>query len=79
MGLRHTVSKSATRVLSSEEATTLLTGMNVSTVVSLRDRAIIAVMTHTFARAVAVVALTAADYFPQKKYWWSACTKKTVS
>lgn len=69
-GPRHSVSKGATPVLSSEEATALLTSMDVSTVVGLRDRAIIAVMTYTFARVGAVVALTVEDYFPQKKRWW---------
>src|SRR5580704_15328212 len=69
-GPRHSVSKGATPVLSSEEATALLTGMNVSTIVGLRDRAIIAVMTYTFAPVGAVVALTVEDYFPQKKRWW---------
>ena len=44
-GPRHSVSKGVTPVLSSEEATALLAGMNVSSVVGLRDRAIIAVMT----------------------------------
>jgi integrase/recombinase XerD len=44
-------------------------GMDVSTVVGLRDRAIIAVMTYTFARVGAVVALAVEDYFPQKKRW----------
>lgn len=69
-GPRHTVSKGSTPTLSSEEATALLTGMDVSTVVGLRDRAIIAVMTYTFARVGAVVALNVEDYFPQKKRWW---------
>ena len=69
-GPRHSVSKGSTLVLSSEEATALLTGMDVSTVVGLRDRAIIAVMTYTFARVGAVVALTVEDYYPQKKRWW---------
>src|SRR5712691_9240803 len=46
-------------VLSSEEATALLGGMDVSTVVG----AIIAVMTHTFARVGAVVALNAGITF----------------
>ncbi len=54
-GPRHSVSKGSTPVLSSEEATALLGGMDVSTVVGLRDRAIIAVMTYTFARVSAVV------------------------
>jgi hypothetical protein len=44
--------------------------MDVSTIVGLRDRATIAVMTYTFARAGAVVALAIEDYFPQKKRWW---------
>jgi site-specific recombinase XerD len=69
-GPRHSVSKGSTPVLSSEEATALLTGMDVSSVVGLRDRAVIAVMTYTFARVGAVVALAVEDYFPQKKRWW---------
>ncbi len=69
-GPRHSVSRGSTPVLSSEEATALLTGMDVSTVVGMRDRAIIAVMTYTFARVGAVVALEVEDYFPQKKRWW---------
>jgi len=64
------VTKGVTPVLSSEEATALLTGMDVSTVVGLRDRAIIAVMTYTFARVGAVVALMVEDYYSQKKRWW---------
>jgi len=69
-GPRHTVTKGVTPVLSSEEATALLTGMDISTVVGLRGRAIIAAMTYTFARVGAVVALTVEDYFSQKKRWW---------
>jgi site-specific recombinase XerD len=44
------VSKSKTPVLYSDEASELLKGMDVSAIVGLRDRAIIAVMTYTFAR-----------------------------
>ena len=54
-------------MLSSEEATTLLTGMDVSTVVGLRDRAIIAVMTYTFARARAVVRARDRGLLPSEK------------
>ena len=75
-GPRHSVSKGSTPVLSSEEATALLKGMDVSTVVGLRDRAIIAVMTYTFARVGAVVALTVEDYYPQKKRWWLRLREK---
>jgi integrase/recombinase XerD len=63
-GPRHSVSKGSTPVLSSEEATAPLKGMDVSTVVGMRDRALIGVMTYTFARVSAVVALAVEDYFP---------------
>ncbi|MGI8989973.1 MAG: tyrosine-type recombinase/integrase [Bryobacteraceae bacterium] len=75
-GPRHSVSKGSTPVLSSEEATALLTGMDISTVAGLRDRAIIAVMTYAFARVGAVVALTVEDYFPQKKRLVAAPPRK---
>lgn len=78
-GPRHSVGKGSAPVLSSEEATALLTGMDVSTVVGLRDRAIIAVMTHTFARVGAIVALAVEAYFSQKKRWWLRLHEKTVS
>ena len=38
--------------------------------VGLRDRALIAVMTYTFARVGAVVAQAVKDYYPQNKRWW---------
>jgi integrase/recombinase XerD len=69
-GPRHSVNKGVTPVLSSEEATALLAGMNVSTVVGLHDRAFIGVMTYTFARVGAVIALDVEDYYSQKKRWW---------
>ncbi len=75
-GPRHSVSKGSTPVLSSEEATALLKDMDVSTVVGLRDRALIAVMTYTFARVGAVVALSVEDYYPQKKRWWLRLREK---
>jgi site-specific recombinase XerD len=43
-------------------AAALLTGMDVSSVVGLRDRAIIAVMTYSFARVSADVRLVVEDY-----------------
>jgi integrase/recombinase XerD len=70
------LSKGSTPVLSSEEATALLTGMDISTVVGLRDRALIAVMTYTFARVGAIVGLTLEDYFSQKKRWWLRLREK---
>jgi integrase/recombinase XerD len=75
-GPRHSVSKGVTPVLPSEEASALLAGMNVSSVVGLRDRAIIAVMTYTFARVGSVVALNVEDYYAQKKRWWLRLREK---
>jgi site-specific recombinase XerD len=69
-GPRYSVSKGATPVLSSEEARHLLRNMDVSHVVGMRDRALIAVMTYTFARVSAAIALKIEDYYPQKKRWW---------
>jgi site-specific recombinase XerD len=69
-GPRYSVSKGSTPVLSSDEARELLRGMDISTPIGLRDRAIIAAMTYTFARVGAVVALKVEDYYPQKKRWW---------
>jgi site-specific recombinase XerD len=69
-GPRYSVSKGATRVITSGEATELLEGMDSSHVVGLRDRALIAVMTYAFARVSAAVALAVEDYYPQKKHWW---------
>ena len=75
-GPRHSMSKGSTPVLSSEEASALLAGMDVSTVVGLRDRAIIAVMTYSIARVSAVVHLAVEDYFAQKKRWWLRLREK---
>ena len=69
-GPRHSVRKGSTPVMSSEDASALLKGIDTLHVVGLRDRAIIAVMIYTFARVSAVVALKVEDYFPQKKRWW---------
>jgi integrase/recombinase XerD len=57
-------------VISSVEARQLLDSMDASTVVGLRDRAMVAVMAFTFARVSAVVNLKVEDYYPQKKRWW---------
>ncbi len=75
-GPRHSVSKGATAVISSIEARELLDSMDASTVVGLRDRAIVAVMAFTFARVSAVVGLKVEDYYPQKKRWWLRLREK---
>lgn len=75
-GPRHSVSKGATAVISSEEARALLDSMDISGVVGLRDRALVATMAFTFARVSAVVGLKVEDYYTQKKRWWLRLREK---
>lgn len=75
-GPRHSVSKGITPVLSSEEARDLIRGIDTSTAVGLRDRALIALMTYTFARVSAAVSMKLEDYYPQKKRWWVKLREK---
>lgn len=75
-GPRHSVSKGATAVISSAEARELLDSMDASSVVGLRDRALVAAMAFTFARVSAVVGLRVEDYYPQNKRWWLRLREK---
>jgi hypothetical protein len=52
------------------EARILLDSIDTSTLVGLRDRALISVMTFAFARIGAVVAMRVEDYYPKGKRWW---------
>jgi site-specific recombinase XerC len=69
-GPKHVVKTGKTTVLTGEQARALLDGIDVSTVVGLRDRALISVMTFAFARIGAVVAMRVEDYYPNGKRWW---------
>jgi site-specific recombinase XerC len=69
-GPKHVVKTGKTTVLSSEQARELLDSIDVSTLVGLRDRALIAVMTFAFARIGAVVAMRVEDYYANGKRWW---------
>jgi len=59
-----------TPVLTADQARQLLDSIDVSTVVGLRDRALIGVMSFALARVGAVVAMRVEDYYPQGKRWW---------
>src|SRR5688572_22991470 len=69
-GPRHSVRKGKTSVLSAEEMRQLLDSIDVSTLIGLRDRALIALMGYTFARVGAVVAMKVEDYYIQKRRGW---------
>lgn len=69
-GPTHVVKRGKTPVLSADEARKLLDSIDTSTVIGLRDRAIIGVMVYSFARVSAVVGMMVEDYYPEGKRWW---------
>lgn len=69
-GPKHIVRKGKTHVLSAEDARKLLDSIDTTTVVGLRDRALIGVMVFSFARIGAVVGMQVEDYYQNGKRWW---------
>ncbi|MGA1256858.1 MAG: tyrosine-type recombinase/integrase [Candidatus Nanopelagicaceae bacterium] len=75
-GIKHEVTTGKTPVLSDEEMRTLLDSINTSSLIGLRDRALIATMFYSFARIGAVVAMQVKDYFPKGKRYWLRLKEK---
>ncbi|MGE0279041.1 MAG: tyrosine-type recombinase/integrase [Rhizobiaceae bacterium] len=69
-GPKHVIKRGKTPVLTEEQARRLIESIDTSTLVGLRDRALIGVMTYAFARIGAVVAMRVEDYYPNGKRWW---------
>ncbi len=69
-GPKHAVKRGKTPVLSSDDARKLLDSIDVSTVIGLRDRALIAVMVYSFARVSAAVRMRVQDYYQNGKRSW---------
>jgi integrase/recombinase XerD len=69
-GPKHVVRRGKTPVLTEDQARRLLASIDTSTLVGLRDRALIGVMAYAFARIGAVVAMRVDDYYPNGKRWW---------
>lgn len=69
-GPRHVVHKGSTPVLSAAEARTLIDAIDVTTLIGLRDRAIMGVMVYSFARVSATVGMNIVDYYPQGRRMW---------
>jgi site-specific recombinase XerC len=63
-GPKHVVKRGKTPVLTEEQARQLIQSLDTSTLVGLRDRALIGVVTYAFARIGAVVAMRVEDYYP---------------
>lgn len=69
-GPKHIVKKGKTPVLSTEETRDLLLSIETSSLLGLRDRALIALMTYTFARVGAVVQMRVEDFYIQGRKSW---------
>ena len=64
-GPKHVVKAGKTPVLSAKETRALLDGIDVTTLVGLRDRAFLGVLVYSFARVSAAVSMSVADYYTQ--------------
>jgi integrase len=69
-GPRHSVKKGKTPVLAAEEARALLDAIDTSTVIGLRDRALIGLMVYTFARVGAAIKMRVEDVYVQGRRTW---------
>jgi site-specific recombinase XerD len=69
-GPKHVIKRGKTPVLTTDQARVLIDSIDTLTVIGLRDRALIGVMTYAFARIGAVVSMRVEDYFANGKRWW---------
>jgi site-specific recombinase XerD len=69
-GPKHVIKRGKTPVLTPAEARKLLDAIDISSVVGLRDRALIGLMAYSFARVSAAIGMRVEDYYGQGKRWW---------
>jgi len=69
-GPKHSQLKGKTPVLMPEDARKLIDSIPIDNIVGLRDRALISVMTYSFARVSAAINMTGKDVFNQKRRLW---------
>lgn len=69
-GPSHKVRRGKTPVLEPSEARALLDAIDVSTIVGLRDRALIGLMVYSFARVGAALAMKVEDVYVQQRRLW---------
>lgn len=68
-GPKHVVTEGLTPILDADQMKLLLDSIDTTSVVGLRDRALIGVMTATFGRVEAVLGMDIKDYFQDGKHW----------
>src|SRR5580704_12234091 len=69
-GARHIVRRGKTPVLDPAEARQLIDAIDTSTVIGLRDRALIGLMVYSFARIGAALGMRVEDVYPQNRRLW---------
>ncbi len=69
-GPKYVVKKGKTSVLDREDARKLIASIDTTSLVGLRDRALIGTMIYTFARVGAVLQMNVGDYFVQGRRGW---------
>lgn len=69
-GPKYVLRRGKTPILTKDETRMLLENIDISSVVGLRDRALIATMVYSFARVGAVVGMRVGDYYKNGKRWW---------
>jgi len=75
-GPRYSVERGKTPVLDGDEMRRLLDNIDTSTLIGLRDRAMIGTMAYSFARISAVTSLIVGDLFHQKQRLWLRLAEK---
>lgn len=78
-GPKHVVHRGKSPVLKADQTRVLLDLIKIDSFVGLRDRAIVGLTCHTFARVSATVNLKTEDYYQNGNAGGFACTKKVVS
>jgi site-specific recombinase XerD len=69
-GPRHIVRRGKTPVLDPQEARQLLDAIDITTVIGLRDRALIGLMVYSFARIGAAIGMRVEDVYTQNRRLW---------
>ena len=69
-GPKYSQSTGKTLMPEREEAKALLAAIDTTTLIGLRDRALIGMLLYTVARISAVTAMRVGDYYPVGKRWW---------
>ena len=69
-GPRHIVRRGKTPVLDPQEARQLIDAIDATTIIGLRDRALIGLMVYSFARIGAAIGMQVDDVYPQNRRLW---------